>query len=380
MWRIDASVLEPIRELWQETSGGWGKAQRCPRRARARGFASSATSHPNPGSSTRLFVVICLCVILPSAETADAESGASAERSVVVATVDGEPIYAGELDRLLSKVTRGQQVNPAAVPWLRAGVLAEIVDRRLVLAYARRTKSGAPSPDVDAAISALKSKLTSQGRSLDDHLRQQSTTEAGLRRQITWNLTWKKYLARYVTQQRLRAYFDAHRRGLDGTRVSVSHVLLQPPPDAKSPKHGPAAMAKLLRRAEVLREAIVSGELSFAEAAQKHSAGPSAKQGGRLGPIARHGAMVEAFSRAAFKLEVGQTSPPVRTRFGVHLIRCDRIQPGSKEITEVREQLEEALAGELLDKLAGHQRRHTPVKFTGAAPYFKPRTRELVVP
>ena len=108
--------------------------------------------------------------------------------------------------------------------------------------------------------------------------------------------------------------------------------------------------------------------------------GPSAQDGGRLGLIARRGAMVEAFSRAAFALEVGQLSEPVPTRFGVHLIRCDEIKPGSKTMAEVRKELEEALAHELIDKLAQLERRHTPVKFTGKGPYFKPGTRELVLP
>jgi len=70
----------------------------------------------------------------------------------------------------------------------------------------------------------------------------------------------------------------------------------------------------------------------------------------------------------------------VATRFGVHLIRCDEIEPGNMTAAGVREQLEEALARELLDKLARLERRHTAVKYTGAMPHFKPDTRELAVP
>ena len=88
----------------------------------------------------------------------------------------------------------------------------------------------------------------------------------------------------------------------------------------------------------------------------------------------------ESFSQAAFALEVGQVSRPVTTRFGVHLIRCDQIKPGNKKWTQVRQELEKALARKLLDRLARNQQPYTPVQFTGRAPYFKPGTRELVLP
>jgi hypothetical protein len=46
----------------------------------------------------------------------------------------------------------------------------------------------------------------------------------------------------------------------------------------------------------------------------------------------------------------------------------------------VREQLEDALARELMEKLVEFEKRHTRVEFTGKWPYFEPGTRELVVP
>ena len=146
------------------------------------------------------------------------------------------------------------------------------------------------------------------------------------------------------------------------------------------PGDDPRATEELVEQARAIREQIVSGVLSFAEAAREHSAGPSGKQGGRLGFIGRHGPMVESFSKAAFALEVGQVSEPVVTRFGVHLIRCDAVEPGDKPLAEVRQQVEAALARQLLEKLARFEARTTPVKFTGKWPYFKPGTRELVVP
>lgn len=312
---------------------------------------------------------------LPGVGPASAQDRSLAEQQVPVATVGGEPIHASEVDRLLAKASRQQKVNPAVLPILKAQALSEIVDRRLVLAYARQKQSGASPAEVEAALAELKSKLKLRGRSLEDFLRAESITPSDLRRQITWSLTWEKYLAKYVTDTRVESHFKKHRRQFDGTLVSVSHILLRP-----EPHDAPGALACLVKRARAIRREITSGELSFAEAARKYSTAPSAGDGGRLGPIARRGAMVESFSRAAFALQVGQVSEPVTTRFGVHLIRCEEIKPGDKPPTDVRPQVEKALGRELLDRLARYQRQYTPVKFTGKGPYFKPGTRELVLP
>jgi len=303
-------------------------------------------------------------------------AGQSAERDgVVVATVGGEKILAGHAQRLLASITKGQQVSPAALPVFQAQVLSEIVDRELVLAYARRTKSMPGESEIEAALAKFAAGIAAKGRSLDEHLRQESITKADLRRRITWDLLWEKYLARYVTEERLASYFQDHRREFDGTQLSVSHILLRP-----ERADDPRAMWELLKRARTIRGEITSGKISFAEAARRYSAGPSGKDGGKLGFIGRRGPMVESFSRAAFAMDVGQVSEPVVTRFGVHLIRCDEIKPGTKQLADVRADVEEALARELLDKLARFEEKHTPVEFTGKWPHFKPGTRELVVP
>ncbi len=59
---------------------------------------------------------------------------------------------------------------------------------------------------------------------------------------------------------------------------------------------------------------------SFESLAQKHSQCPSGKNGGDLGFFSR-GKMVPAFETAAFNMEPGQVSTPVKTQFGYHLIK-----------------------------------------------------------
>jgi parvulin-like peptidyl-prolyl isomerase len=290
-----------------------------------------------------------------------------------VATVGEDPIRAGEVARLVTKVTRGQPATPAALSILQAQTLEEIIDRRLVLAYARRKDEAPTDEQLQAARADFEAKLARQRRTLEDFLRLQLLTAADFDRQLAWNIVWRKYLARYRTDARAEAYFQAHRRQFDGTELAVSQVLLRP-----APGEGPAAIAGLLKQAEAIRAEIADGKTSFADAARQHSAAPSAKQDGRLGWIGRHGPMDEAFSQAAFALEKGQTSPPVRTPFGVALVRCDDVRPGTKSLADARTEVDEALAVELLRKLSETQRRLTAVKYTGAMPHFRPGTREVV--
>lgn len=90
----------------------------------------------------------------------------------------------------------------------------------------------------------------------------------------------------------------------EGPKVSAKHILV----DSEE------------KALEVLEE--INKGMKFEEAAQQYSSCPSKAQGGSLGEFAR-GAMVPEFEEAAFNLEVGVISQPVKTQFGYHLILVD---------------------------------------------------------
>jgi parvulin-like peptidyl-prolyl isomerase len=319
-----------------------------------------------------LVAILCLAAAVPAAVPAIAATGG--DDATPLATVADEPILMGEARQVLDRAVRGKKVSPEMMPYARAEVLEDLIARRLVLAYAQRVQEMPTEEELASAKARARSQAAAQGRTLAAVLGAASPAEADVRRQLAWNALWEKYLAKYLTAEREEAYFQAHRRELDGTELAVSHVLLRPAPD-RSP-----GAEDLVGRAAAIRAEIVAGKLTMAEAAGKYSAGPSGRDGGRLGWIGRRGPMDEAFSRAAFALQKGEISPPIRSPFGVHLIRCDDVRPGSKRLSDVRPEVEDALSRELLEKLAGLQRPHTPVRYTGAWPHFKPGTRELAEP
>jgi hypothetical protein len=105
--------------------------------------------------------------------------------------------------------------------------------------------------------------------------------------------------------------------------IRVRHILLRLPPGAT-----PAQRDSVARLAESLRARAAGGE-DFAGLARRYSADESAAKGGDVGFISRID-MVAGFTEVAFELEVGEVSPVVETRLGLHVIRAEekRAQPG----------------------------------------------------
>lgn len=86
------------------------------------------------------------------------------------------------------------------------------------------------------------------------------------------------------------------------TTVRASHLLVETEEEAKK-----------------LKQEIEQGK-SFAETAKEVSLCPSGQEGGDLGYFGK-GMMVKEFEDAAFSMNVGEISDPIKTQFGWHLIQ-----------------------------------------------------------
>ena len=286
------------------------------------------------------------------------------DKPTTAATVQGRAISTSQLERELTLVLKDRKPTPAEKAQLQKQVLEHAIDRQLVLHYLLTTNQGANSQDVDLLIARLQKKLDNEGLKLADFLKQQNLTLAEFRDQQQWELSWQKYLDKYLTETALQKYFDKNRRDFDGTELHVAHILLTAAPDASA-----ADREKLKTRAVALRQEIVDKKITFAEAAKKHSQSPTAAAGGDIGWIARREPQPESFSAAAFALAVHDVSPPVETAFGVHLITCLEEKPGKRTWQDAADELRPAVIRYLFRWLADKDRATAKIEYTKDWPH-----------
>lgn len=123
-----------------------------------------------------------------------------------------------------------------------------------------------------------------------------------------------------------------------GERVRARHILIRVPPKASKDIRDAAQ-----KKAKDLLARIKKGE-ELTDLAKQFSDDPGSKErGGDLGYFSK-GDMVEPFEKAAFGLEVGQTSEVVATDFGFHIIQVTEKKASSKmSLDEIKDDLKEYL-------------------------------------
>lgn len=118
---------------------------------------------------------------------------------------------------------------------------------------------------------------------------------------------------------------------LSSPRIDVSHILI-------STKERPEEEAKAL--ADTLSTQIARQPSIFDSLVLEYSDDPSAATNKGSFKSVKKGDMVKSFEDAAFALQKGEVSPPVKTAYGYHLIRLDAyIAPTQQSFEEVKSQL-----------------------------------------
>ena len=131
----------------------------------------------------------------------------------------------------------------------------------------------------------------------------------------------------------------------DGAKRS-SHILFKVDnPDDE------AAVAEATQKANDVLAQINAGTLDFAEAAKQYSGDTgSAEQGGDVG-WDKLNSFVTEYTNALNGLDVNQVSGPVKSDYGIHIIKCTEIFKAPAEITSL-DQIPEAFRDELKEQSA----------------------------
>jgi peptidyl-prolyl cis-trans isomerase D len=141
-----------------------------------------------------------------------------------------------------------------------------------------------------------------------------------------------------VSDKEIESYYHENIKNYSSPeKVKARHILIRVDQNSDD-----KTIEEKRNEIEDIRQKIISGS-SFEEMAKKYSQGPSAPQGGDLGEFEKHD-MVKSFSDAAFSLEEGKISEPVRTQFGWHLVKVEKKMPASvKKIDDVKALIESFL-------------------------------------
>ena len=141
----------------------------------------------------------------------------------------------------------------------------------------------------------------------------------------------------------LQAYYNEHKAEFE--QVHLRHILVRTAGSVAPMRPGEKELtdAEAEAKAIALRKRLLDGA-DFAQlAASESDDADSASRGGELDAFG-HGQTVPSFDKAAFALQVGVISEPIRTPFGYHLIRVD--ERTAKPLSEVKTELEKRLRPE----------------------------------
>ncbi len=250
----------------------------------------------------RTVAALCLAAVLVAgaAVTLLAQSGGD-----VVAWVNGEAITKDELYE--------EMVRYVGTQALEELILVKLVQQEAAALAVRVTDE-----EVAEELAAIEADVGGPN-ALAFMLQMYGMTREQLEQQIRLNRLVRAVLLPQIdiSEDEIRSYFDENRERLGRPeQVRARHILVETE-----------------ELANELRERILAGE-DFAALAEEHSLDwGSALQGGDLGWFGR-GVMVAPFEEAAFGLEPGELSAPVRTDYGYHLIIVDERQAAQEAVLD----------------------------------------------
>jgi peptidyl-prolyl cis-trans isomerase D len=158
----------------------------------------------------------------------------------------------------------------------------------------------------------------------------------------------QSYLARVdISDDEISEYYDEHPDEFQNPKtVEARHILLKVGQNAAGEE-----AAKVQEKIENILQKVRGGQ-DFAELAKQYSEGPSKDKGGYLGSFSRE-SMVKPFADKAFSMEAGEISDPVRTRFGWHIIKVEKVNAATvTALADAKDKIRKKLADGYAKQLA----------------------------
>ncbi len=264
----------------------------------------------------------------------------------ILVIVDEEAILLSEIEREVA-LYRLEATN-AGVEFdddeavIRAEVLDRLIESKLIIAAAKQEEievsDEAITRDVQSnidqltryygSLTTLESELQRNGMTLNDYrkrsysqLRDQHYMRAVVGRFVRPRIE--------VREDEVIQWYADHLDEVPSTPDSLTLgdilISVQPSDDVQR-----ALQSKLGAALQALGEGV-----SFADVARDHSEGPGAPRGGRLGRIHPGDLKSRTMEDVIFSLETGETSQPVVTEQGLHIIHLDSVVETGREVSQI---------------------------------------------
>ncbi len=255
----------------------------------------------------------------------------------IVAVVNSEPITRHELSLAvapyLDKATAQGPLSAEERTRLDSEILEGMINDMLVVDEAKRMGLTAKREQVDAQLSRLKQANGWTDDQLAEALKGHgfgslAAYRERMERELLKNQIMGIKVASRVKVDEAEVERTLARELRDGriTERRAAHILLKLD-DYATETEVRAVEAKL----NELRQRALAGETTFEELARANSQDGSAPSGGDLGWFGK-GELDPTFEKVAFQLKPGEISVPVRTPFGVHLVKV--VGERKREVTD----------------------------------------------
>ena len=298
------------------------------------------------GQSRRAVVVLtALCALCGAAPAQpDAPPPVLVDRILVI--VDEEAILLSEVERevalyRLEARNAGVQLDQDDAT-IREEILTRLIESKLIIAAAKKEEievsEEAINRDVQSNIdqlvryygsqATLEAELQRNGMTLDDYRRR---SYAQLRDQHYMRAVVGRFIRPRieVREDEVEDWYGAHAAEIPATPDSLTLadilVAVEPSDEVQRELQG-----KLGAALQALGEGV-----PFADVAREHSEGPGAEHGGRIGTIRPGDLKSGVLEDVIFSLEAGETSQPVVTENGLHIIHVDAFVEGGREVSQI---------------------------------------------
>ena len=249
----------------------------------------------------------------------------------VVARINSEIITLSSVEEK-SELLRNQYERSSSTTISEKELLGEalnmIIEEKLQAQEGEKRGMVVDEASVDAALKNISDKNGLDEGQLEEMLEREGKTLSSFRNHIREQIMVSK-VSRYemsnrvkVSDKEINKYYRSHQKEFwKDSQRHARHILFIVEPGASEKNR----KEKFDQAKKILNEIREGGD--FINIAREYSEDVSSSNGGDLGFITR-GKMVVEFESAVFRLREGQVSDIVKTEYGYHIIKVEKILAG----------------------------------------------------